>query len=479
MSKGYKKVVLEPVSRIEGKARITFEIDESNNDLKKAEFNVLEFRAFEKFLEGRKAREIPRITPRICGICPVSHHLASAKATDMLARVMIPERGKLHRELMHMGQYIHSHSLHIYFLALPDFIDGFRAESNDFRLILNKNPNLLKKVIKFRAFGQRIIEVVGGKAIHPVTAIPGGISVPITQSARSTLLNEAKELFQFVTNEMIKTGWELLDAVPEEMKQYETLTTHNMGTISENKEIALYDGETRIVDAEGNVKGSFRGAKYRKMIEEKHYSFSWTKSPYLVGVEDEEEAILQVGPLARQKCYDSIPTDYASNLLTDFRNKFGRFTVENYANHYARLVETCYAFEKAIEILENPNLMKEADFRVTTTIKESTGVGILEAPRGTLIHSFKTDSNGFVNNANIIVSTTFNNPAINLALFKVAKNQFKSIRSTKNISDAVLRRIESTVRVFDPCLTCSSHSINKNNFNIRILNNQGKVIFHH
>ncbi len=479
MSKNYKKIVLEPISRIEGKARITFEIDESNNDLKKVEFNVLEFRAFEKFLEGRKAREIPRITPRICGICPVSHHLASAKATDMLARVMIPERGKIHRELMHMGQYIHSHSLHIYFLALPDFINGFRAESNDFRLILNKNPNLLLNIIKFRAFGQKIIEVVGGKAIHPVTAIPGGISVPIAQSARSALLKEAKDLFPFVTNEMIKTGWDLLDAVPEEMKQYETLKTHNMGTVNENNEIALYDGETRIVDSDGNVKGSFRGAKYQKMIEEKHYSFSWTKFPYFIGIEDEEEAILQVGPLARQKCYNTIPTNYASNLLSDFRNKFGRFTIENYANHYARLVETAYAFERAIEILEDPVLMKEADFRVSTTIKESKGVGILEAPRGTLIHSFKTDANGFIDNANIIVSTTFNNPAINLALFKVAKKQFKSIDSTKDIEEKTLRRIESTVRAFDPCLTCSSHSINKNNFNIRILNSQGKIMFSH
>jgi coenzyme F420-reducing hydrogenase alpha subunit len=459
---------------LEGNARITFELDETSNVLKKAEFQVLEYRGFEKFLEGRKARETPRITPRICGICPVSHHLCSAKATDMLSRVIIPERAKLHRELMHMGQFIHSHSLHVYFLALPDLVDGFNAESNDFRLLLNANPDLVKIVIKIRSFGQKIIESIGGKAIHPVTAIPGGISVPLKQATHNELLNEAKKLLP-ITEETIGTTWGLLDSVPEELKQYETLNSHNMGIVGENKEIALYDGETIILDANGTVKGNFRGAKYGKMIGEKYFNFSWTKFPYFLKAEGDEDSIIQVGPLARQKCYESIPTEKASGLLKNFREKFGRYTTESYATHYARMIELMYALEKTIDILEDPNLMKDSDYRISSTIKESSGVGIIEAPRGTLIHSFQTDQNGLIKKANIIVSTTFNNPAINMALFKVAKKQLDP--SQKAIPEATLRRIESTVRIFDPCLTCSSHSLPGKMFNIILKNTEGDLIY--
>jgi coenzyme F420-reducing hydrogenase alpha subunit len=469
-----KKIVIDPVTRLEGNAKITFELDESTNVLKKAEFQVLEFRAFEKFLEGRKARETPRITPRICGICPVSHHLCSAKATDMLARVIIPERAKLHRELMHMGQFIHSHSLHVYFLALPDFVDGFKAESNDFRLLLNANPNLLKNVIKIRAFGQNLIEVLGGKAIHPVTAIPGGISVPLKQSVHQTLLNEAKKLLP-ITEASLNAAWDLLDSVPEEFKQYETLNSHNMGMIGNDKEIALYDGETIIVDSQGKVKGNFRGAKYQKMISEKYFDFSWTKFPYFTNAEDEESSIIQVGPLARQKCYKTIPTEIAGRMLARFREKFGRYTTESYTTHYARIIEIMYTLEKAIDILEDPNLMKDTDYRISSTIKESSGVGIIEAPRGSLIHSFQTDHNGLITKANMIVSTTFNNPAINLALFKVARKQLDPSQSI--IPEATLRQIESTVRIFDPCLTCSSHSITGRNFEVVLKNTEGNLLY--
>ncbi|MFX0172898.1 MAG: Ni/Fe hydrogenase subunit alpha [Candidatus Hodarchaeota archaeon] len=470
-----KKITIDPVTRLEGNARIVFELDESTNILKKTEFQVLEFRAFEKFLEGRKARETPRITPRICGICPVSHHLCSAKAIDMLARVIIPERAKLHRELMHLGQFIHSHSLHVYFLAVPDFVNGFKAESNDFRLLLNNNPNLLKSVIKIRAFGQKIIEAIGGKAIHPVTAIPGGISTPLKQTTQDSLYNEAKSLL-LKTKGTIITTWALLDNVPEAYKQYETLNSHNMGMVGENKEITLYDGETIILDAKGNLKGNFRGAKFRKMIGEKFFNFSWTKFPYFTKAQGEEDSIIQVGPLARQKCYESIPTEYASEMSKSFREKFGRYTTESYTTHYARTIEIMYALEKAIEILGNPNLMKDSAYRISSSIKESSGVGIIEAPRGTLIHSFETDSNGLIKKANLIVATTFNNPAINMALFKVAKKKLDP--SQQRIPEATLRQIESTVRIFDPCLTCSTHSIkNYNWLNIEIKNSEGKTIY--
>ncbi|NHJ32680.1 MAG: Ni/Fe hydrogenase subunit alpha [Asgard group archaeon] len=465
-----RKITLEPISRLEGKARITFEVDESNNELSKAEFNVLEFRAFEKFLEGRMAREIPRITPRICGICPVSHHLAAAKATDMLARSIIPERAKLHRELMHMGQFIHSHSLHIYFLAMPDFVDGFKAESNDFRLLLEKDPSLVKKVIRIRSFGQKIIQVVGGKAIHPVTAIPGGISKPISAVDQQNLLQEANELVP-ITKEVLLAGWKLLDNVPDELKSYETLTTHNMALLNPMNEIELYDGESIIVDTNGNKKANFLGDGYENEIAEQSYPYSWTKFPYLRGETDPEAAILQVGPLARQKIYDTIPTEHASEMLSTFREQFGRYTTENYATHHARILETMYSLEKSINILEDPNLMADKPYRVRTPIRKANGVGIIEAPRGTLIHAYDTNDGGRITRSNIIVSNTFNNPAINLALFKVAKQQ---LDPSKNISDETLRHVESTVRIFDPCLTCSSHSLN--NFKVVIQNQRGDIL---
>ncbi|MCY3411165.1 MAG: Ni/Fe hydrogenase subunit alpha [Candidatus Heimdallarchaeota archaeon] len=463
-------IKIEPISRLEGKARITFEFNEMNKEITRAEFNVLEFRAFEKFMEARMARELPRITPRICGICPVSHHLASAKATDMLARTIIPIRAKLHRELMHMAQMVHSHVLHIYFLALPDFVDGFNAESNDFRLLLDKNPQLVKDVIKIRAFAQKVIEIVGGKAIHPVAAIPGGISKPISAANKTTILSEAKELLPLLKT-VLEAAWEMLDAVPEDLKQYETLATHNLSMIGPGKTISLYDGEMLITDPDGKRIAGFRGGGYQKYIEERTSSYSWTKFPYLKDEEDYERSILQVGPLARQKVYDTIPTELAGDMLQRFRNQFGRYTQENFATHYARIMETLYAFERLIEILEDKALLQDTPYRVQNTIKQGVGVGIIEAPRGTVIHNYESNDEGRITNTDIIVATTFNNPAINLALFKVAK---KNLKQDGKIDQKTLRYVESSVRVFDPCLTCSSHAIN--NFDISVQSIDGRIL---
>ncbi len=463
-------ITIEPVSRLEGKARITFERD-NQGEISRAEFSVLEFRAFEKFLEGRMAREMPRITPRICGICPVSHHLVSAKATDMLARTVIPVRAALHRELMHMAQFIHSHTLHVYFLALPDFIDSFKAESNDFRLLLKTDPDMLKKVIRLRKFAQYVIEVTGGKAIHPMSAIPGGISKPMSEEQRSELIKEAKELVP-ITKEILYKVWDLLDAVPDKLKQYETLETHSMAMISKNNTIALYDGEVVIIDKNGKRKAGYRGASYQKYVEERTMEWSWTKFPYFRKDEGEESSILQVGPLARQKIYDSIPTAIAGEMLDKFREQFGRYTVENYATHYARVLEIMYSLERTVEILEDDNLMNN-DYKIKNKITKASGVGLLEAPRGTLIHHFESNEDGRITNSNILVATTFNNPAINLALFKVAKAQ---MAGGKEIDNETLRYIESSVRIFDPCLTCSSHSFN--NFTIKVINHRGETIEH-
>ena len=463
-------IKIEPVSRLEGKAQILFEIDEKTHNVDKAEFKVLEFRAFEKFMEKRMARELPRITPRICGICPVSHHLASVKATDVLARTIIPERAKLHRELMHMGQMIHSHILHVYFLAMPDYIDGFKAESNDFRLILKKYPEILKKVIRIRKYGQNIIEVIGGKAIHPVTAIPGGISQPITENDRLNLLREGNELIS-VTKEVLDTAWQLIDAVPEDLKKYEHLSTHQLGLVSPNKEITLYDGDSVIIGPDGTEKERFRGAGYSDYIEERHYPFSWTKFPYYRHETEEERSILQVGPLARQKIYDTIPTEYASDMLNKFRNQFGRYTTDNFANNHARVMEIMYCLENAIKILDDLKTMSDQPYRIKSPISEAIGVGIIEAPRGTVIHAYHSNQEGKIEKTNIIVATTFNNPAINLTLLKVARAKLNGV---KKPTGETLRYIESSVRVFDPCLTCSSHSFN--NFQIIIKNKEGKIL---
>lgn len=467
-----KTITIDPVSRLEGKAKILLELDESTSVVNKAEFQVIEFRGFEKFLEGKMAYEIPRITPRICGICPVSHHLAGAKATDVLARAIIPLRASLTRELMHMGQFIHSHTLHVFLLALPDFIEpGFKEKSNDFLILLEKNPNMVKNVIKLRAFGQKLIETIGGKAIHPVSAIPGGISKPIEEEYRVKLLQEAKSLLE-PTEQILSTAWNLLDSLPTEFKEYDQLETHYLGLRGPNKEIALYDGEAIILDEKGNEVESFRGAKYNTVIKEKSFSFSWAKFPYFAsGNATDEQSIIQVGPLARQKIYDYIPTPKAQEFLKKFRTQFDRYTNEVFTIHYCRLIEIMYSLENAIAILENPDLMKDTEYRVISQIKEGNGVGIVEAPRGTLIHYYETFSNGRIKKADLVVPTTFNNPAINLSLLKVAKNQ---IKQESPVTEEKIRQIESTVRIFDPCLTCSTHSYN--NFIIELQDQTGKKL---
>lgn len=467
-----KTIKIEPVSRLEGKAKILLELDETNNFVQKAEFQVVEFRGFEKFLEGRMAYEMPRITPRICGICPVSHHLAAAKASDVLSRSIIPLRASLTRELMHMGQFIHSHTLHVFLLALPDFVEpGFKEKSNDFLLLLEKNAPMVKNVIKLRAFGQKIIELIGGKAIHPVTAIPGGISKPISEEDRITLLNEGKSLLD-LTDKILSTAWELLDSLPVEFKEYAELETHYLGLRGPNKEIALYDGEAIILDPKGNEVESFRGAKYNSVIKEKSFPFSWAKFPYFASAKkDDEQAIIQVGPLARQKIYDYIPTPKANDYLKKFRSQFDRYTNNIFAIHYCRIIEIMYSLENAIAILENPDLMKDSEYQVVSQIKEANGVGIVEAPRGTLIHYYETEKNGRIKKADLIVPTTFNNPAINLSLLKVARNQLKE---NVPVTEEKLRQVESTVRIFDPCLTCSTHSYN--NFTIELRDQNGKQL---
>jgi coenzyme F420-reducing hydrogenase alpha subunit len=444
---------IDVITRVEGHAKVTFILDRSGR-IEDARFHVLEFKGFEKFMQGRVLYDAPRITTRICGICPVSHHLASVKACEDLLDIEIPETAKLLRELMHMGQYIHSHTLHFFMLAAPDFILGpdTPPETRNLIGLLNENPDLVKNVVKVRKFGQDLIEFIGGKAIHPVTAIPGGMSKGLADSDRTELLDELK-ILKPIYEELISVAKSQLNQHSEFINNFSVIDTYFMG-LTKNDALELYDGDLRVADKNGKIVEDVSSNTYFHLIAEHSEPWTYLKFPFLRN-EGWPEGIYRVGPLARVNICEKIDTPKAHNELQDFRAIYGQPANQTLAYHHARLVELLYAFEKAEQLLGNSNLSGE-NFRIKGKTIAGEGIGIVEAPRGTLIHHYKANSNGKLTDVNLIVATVNNNPSINQSVKAAAQELVKNA----TISNDGLNKIEMAIRAYDPCLTCAAHSLN-------------------
>lgn len=444
---------IKVLTRVEGHAKVTLVLDEKGN-LEDARFHVLEFKGFEKFMQGRILFDAPRITTRVCGICPVSHHLASVKACEDLLSVEIPQTAKLLRELMHMGQFIHSHALHFFFLAAPDFILGADTppQSRNVLGLLKADPELVKKAIKIRKFGQDLIELLGGKAIHPVTAIPGGMSKGLSKNDQERLLKELKELIPLFEEVLYICNSNLLQQ-SEFITNFAVIDTNFLGLIK-NDGLELYDGQIRANDSDNNNIFDISSNDYFKYISEHIEPWTYLKFPYLKGI-GWPKGIYRVGPLARLNICDGISTPKAHAELHNFRRIYGHPAKQTLAYHHARLVELLYAFERAEEILNDPDVYSE-NIRVKVKKVAGEGIGVVEAPRGTLIHHYKSDSNGKLTDVNLIVATVNNNPSINKAIKEAALGLVKDGK----IAESDLNKIEMTVRAFDPCLTCAAHSTN-------------------
>ncbi len=460
---------IDVVTRIEGHAKVRFILDKKGN-LQDAQFQVLEFKGFEKFMQGRMLYDAPRITTRACGICPVSHHLASVKACDDLLGIEIPETAKLLRELMHMGQYIHSHALHFFFLAAPDLILGAKTKPQDRNVlsILKTNPDLVKNVIRLRKFGHDLIEFIGGKAIHPVTAIPGGMSKGITKSEQEKMSNELKQLLPLYKDIYYICKSNLLQQI-DFIKKFALIDT-NFVALTKKGALELYDGIVRSTDNEGSLLMDIPTNKYFQNIAEHVEPWSYLKFPFLK-IKGWPNGIYRVGPLARLNVCEKMATPKAHEALLEFRQLYGKPANQTLVYHHARLIELLYALERAQEILENPTLLGD-NLRVKVPRTEGEGIGIVEAPRGTLIHHYKSNSDGKLTEVNLIVATVNNNAAINQSVKAATEQQIKD----GNISEVGLNKIEMAIRAYDPCLTCAAHVIGQMPLAIEIMDVKGTLI---
>ncbi len=466
-----KKITISPVTRIEGHARVTiFLNDEGKVD--EAYLHIDQFRGFEKFSEGRYFAEMPIITPRICGICPVSHHLASAKATDDILGVDIPKPAKLLRELIHMGQIIQSHSMHFFELAGPDLILGWDADPRIRNVagLIQANPELALKAVKLRKFGQRIIELVAGRRIHPTFAIPGGVNQALDPKVRDEILKGIDEMISYV-EDGISIATKYIEDNKEVCDKFASFPTGYMGLVKDDGSLELYDGKIRFMDKDGNVVKDFKDKYYLKYIGERVEDWSYLKFPYYKPF-GWPEGVYRVGPLGRLNVADKISTPIANEYLKNFKKINNGKPVEGSLYfHYARLIEAIYGLERAREILEDPECLSK-DVLISGKVSNEEGIGVIEAPRGTLIHHYWVDEKGTIEKVNLIVATGHNNWAMSKSVESVAKEFVNG----KNLTEGMLNRVEGAIRCYDPCLSCSTHAIGKMPFLIELYDSNGNLI---
>jgi F420-non-reducing hydrogenase large subunit len=461
-----KKITISPITRIEGHASVTIGLDDHGN-VASAHFHATELRGFEKFLEGAAVEEAPRITPRICGICPTVHHLASAKAVDEIYGAAIPETAYKMRELLIAGQLISSHATHLFFLGLPDFVlDGATAATRNVAGVAKANEGLAKTAIEARKIGQRITEESGGKPIHPVSAVPGGMSFALTEQKRAELEGYAKRAV-----EIGKATWGLVSAEFDRKKDSLGLgtVTSDFLAITSNGKFETYDGTLRAVAADGSMITEFPAAKYAENIEETAEPYSYMKFTKL----RKGNGFYRVGPLARVNAVDSMGTPDADRMLAEFRAKYGRVPQQPFLYHLARVIEYTAASERALLLLQDKAITDKKVRNEAGAVKSPRGIGVVEAPRGVLIHDYAVNDKGFITRANLIVATGHNNRAIDRGVLEASKQIVRG----ENVDEGTLNRIEMVVRAYDPCVSCATHTIaGRMPITLKIIDYEGNVV---
>jgi NAD-reducing hydrogenase large subunit len=472
-----QKITIEPVTRIEGHARVTIHLNDAG-EVEHTYLHVDEFRGVEKFSEGRPYFEMPQITQRICGICPVSHHLAAAKAGDGVAGVTIPRPATLLRELLHMGQMVQSHSMHFFHLAAPDLIFGFDADPATRNVfgIIQANPELALKAVNLRRYGQQIIERLGGKRVHPNLAVPGGVNAPLSARDRAAIAAERETMVGYV-QDAIAIAKDLLGADPNLTKTFASFPSSYMGLVDAEGGLQLYDGDIRVKDAAGALVAQFKPADYEDYLAEHVERWSFLKFPYYKDL-GWPQGSYRVGPLGRLNVADKINTPLANEEFNLFKQINGGKPVEgSLYYHYARLIEDLYALERIGELLDDPDLrsvdVQSAGLRTYPPAElAGHGVGVIEAPRGTLFHEYWTDEHGLLTRVNLIVATGNNNWAMNTAAGAVAQEYVKGDR----ITEGMLNRVEAAIRCYDPCLSCATHALGQMPLEISLLAADGTVL---
>ena len=464
------------ITRVEGHGKITIQLDDKGV-VQDAHIHVLQFRGFEKFCEGRPYYEMPSLTARICGICPISHLLAGAKAADAIMGLRIPEAAEMLRRVVHLAQITQSHALSFFHLSSPDFLMGWDSDPSE-RNVLGlaaKHPDLAVSGIRLRKWGQQVIELLSGKRIHGHWIVPGGVASPLTVAQRDEILKGIPEALATATRtlEFFKHMMEKLD---EEVEVFGNFPSMFMALGRKDGNLCLYgsrrrhEGWLRFADATGNiVADNIHPRDYQDYIGEGVDSSSFMKAPYYKPL-GYPYGIYRVGPAARLNMARQCGTPLADEALNEFRRTYGEISLSSFHNHYARLIEMVFAIERMEQILLDPDIL-DTDIRAEAKANEAEGVGIIEAPRGTLIHHYKVDHNGMMTGANLIVATAHNTLAMNRGLKQVADKYL----SGHDVTEGMLNRMEGMIRSFDPCLSCATHADGTMALAIDVLNPDGSL----
>lgn len=461
-----KTVTINPITRLEGHGKISIFLNDEGN-VENAYFQVPELRGFEKFCEGRPVEEMPDITSRICGVCPEAHHIASTKALDAVFHVEPPPAAKKLRELLYSAFFVADHITHFYVLAGPDFVMGPTApksERNILSVIGKVGLNVGSSVIKHRSDALDVIAMIGGRRIHPSCGVPGGVSKAITEEERTRIETIAKSEVEFA-----KFTLKLFDNIVLGNKDYVNLIksetyateTYYMGTVDNQNHVNFYDGKIRVVDPQGTEFAKYSPADYQQHIAEHVEPWTYLKYPYLkkVGwkgfVGGKDSGVYRATPLARLNVAEGMATPIAQTEYKRLYDTLGQKPVHStLATHWARLVELVYAAERMLELSLDPEITSP-NVRIIPTETPNEGVGTVEAPRGTLIHHYKTDENGIVKGVNMIVATTNNHAAISMSIKQAAQGLIKK----GEVSDGILNMVEMAFRAYDPCYGCATHTL--------------------
>lgn len=467
-----KTVIIDPVTRIEGHAKISIYLDDAG-EVENARFHVVEFRGFEKFCEGRPMFEMAGITARICGICPVSHLLASAKTGDKILAVQVPPAGEKLRRMMNLAQFTQSHALSFFHLSSPDFLLGWDSDPatrNVFGLMA-ADPDLARSGIRLRQFGQNIIELLGARKIHAAWAVPGGVRTPLSEEGREWIKERLPES-RATLDTALNLFKRLLDQFATEVNTFGNFPSLFLGLVGKNGEWEHYGGHLRVVDSEGNiVADNLSEDDYQDFLGEAVENWSYLKFPYYKpwGYPD---GIYRVGPLARLNVCDHIGTPAADQELQEFRQRAGgRVATSSFFYHYARLIEILASLEKIEELVNDPDIISSR-CRATAGINSLVGIGVSEAPRGTLFHHYQVDANGLLEKVNLIIATGQNNLAMNKTVTQIAQHYIHG----NEIPEGLLNRVEAGIRAFDPCLSCSTHALGQMPLQVQLLAKDGTLL---
>jgi len=465
------RIVIDPITRIEGHGKITIHLDEAGN-VYDAQFHVTQFRGFEKFCEGRPYTEMPSLVERICGICPISHSIASAKACDEILGVRIPESAAKLRRLVNCGEFIQSHALSFFHLSSPDLLLGFDSDPAKRNIVgvIESNPSIAMDGIRLRKIGQQIIEGFAGKRIHPSWVVPGGVNAPLTEEPRKMMLSLIPEAYEIIQRTLTWFKGSL-DNYREEIRTFANFPTMFMGLVNGEGNLEHLDGTLRFIDSKGRfVADGVRPASYQDYIGEAVEPSSYLKSPYYkpLGYPD---GIYRVGPAARLNVCTGCGTPLADQEWAEFIRLERGPVMSSFYNHYARLVEILYSIETMEKLLDDPDILSHR-VRAFAQPNFYEGVGVVEAPRGTLFHHYKVDDHGLITWANMIVATGNNNLAMNRGILQVAK---RFVQGDK-IPEGALNRVEAVIRAFDPCLSCSTHALGRMPLYLQLLGPDNTVL---